>query len=366
MLKIVILAIPQFLLYTFPFASLSGASMVLSDLSSSNEILALRSLGISMKKIYTSIILISVLLSGITFTVADILLPYSAIRYQQLYRFLLTKMPSIELDSNSSTTFGSIVISNGKVDGENIDDVVIFDTKSNQTSQIITAQHGKLHLIDIHNYIYSLELFEPSVITTNSTDENAWTLADSSKVVFYLDFSSQVPSLTSTPPSNLSTVDLRAKIKVNSLQLEQTVNDWIADSNTLEIRMAKANDEVLSNNYIDTLKVDNDYYDLQNNENRPMDFYLQYYRAELNKKMALSAACFFFVFMTFPLSYLKFKHGKLIGFALSMLIAVFYWYMLFFAQLKIFDFTVNPLFLMWAPNAIIFIISLILIKVWRN
>jgi lipopolysaccharide export system permease protein len=130
--------------------------------------------------------------------------------------------------------------------------------------------------------------------------------------------------------------------------------------------MAKANDEVLSNNYIDTLKVDNDYYDLQNNENRPMDFYLQYYRAELNKKMALSAACFFFVFMTFPLSYLKFKHGKLIGFALSMLIAVFYWYMLFFAQLKIFDFTVNPLFLMWAPNAIIFIISLILIKVWRN
>jgi lipopolysaccharide export LptBFGC system permease protein LptF len=27
---------------------------------------------------------------------------------------------------------------------------------------------------------------------------------------------------------------------------------------------------------------------------------------------------------------------------------------------------VNPLFLMWAPNAIIFIISLILIKVWRN
>jgi lipopolysaccharide export system permease protein len=275
-------------------------------------------------------------------------------------------MPSLELDSNSSTTFGSVVISNGMVDGENIDDVVIFDTKNNQSSQIITAAHGKLHLIDIQNYIYSLELFEPSVITTDNKDANNWTLSNSSKVVFYLDFSSQVPSLTSTPPSNLSTIDLLTKIKRNTVQLQKTVDDWIDDSNNLEISLAKANDEVISNNYVDVLKIDNDYYDLQNNENRPIDFYLQYYRAELNKKMALSAACFFFVFMTFPLSFIKFKHGKLVGFATSMLIAVFYWYMLFFAQLKIFDFTVNPLFLMWAPNAIIFTISLILIKVWRN
>jgi lipopolysaccharide export system permease protein len=366
MIEIVILAIPQFLLYTFPFASLSGASMVISDLSSSNEILALRSLGISMKKIYVSIILISILLSGVTFTVADILLPYSAIRYQQLYRFLLTKMPSIELDSNSSTTFGSIVISNGKVDGNDVDDIIIFDTNDNKSSQIITAAHGKLNLIDIENYIYSLELDNPTVIKTDTNSENNWSLADSSKVVFYLDFSTQVPSLTSTPPSNLSTVDLLSKISVNTEQLKQTTNNWKANSNTLLISMAKASDSVLADNYVDTMQIDNDYYDLKNMDSRPIDFYLQYYRAELNKKMALSAACFFFVFMTFPLSFLKFKHGKLVGFSISMLIAVFYWYMLFFAQLKIFDSALNPLFLMWAPNIIIFIISIILIKVWRN
>lgn len=366
MIEIVVLAIPQFLLYTFPFASLTGASMVISDLSSSNEILSLRSLGISMKRIYSSIILISILLSGITFTVADILLPYSAIKYQQLYRSLLTKMPSIELESNSSTTFGSIVISNGKVTGNDVEDIMIFDTKNTKSSQIISSRLGKLNLIDIDNYIYSLELIDPVVIKTNKNDSSNWSLADSSKVIFYLDFSSQVPSLTSTPPSNLSTVDLQTKIDTNKEHLQNSVDNWKSNSNRLKIELAQSNDKIYLNNYVDTLKIGNTYDNLANRESRPLDFYLQYYRAELNKKFALSAACFFFVFMTFPLSYLKFKHGKLVGFSISMLVAVFYWYMLFFAQLKIFDSAINPMFLMWAPNAIIFVISLVLIKVWRN
>ena len=366
MIQIVILAIPQFLLYTFPFASLSGASMIIADLASGNEILALRSLGISMKKIYTSIIIIAILLSGVTFTVADILLPYSAIKYQQLYKTLLTKMPSIELDSNTSTTFGDIVISNGRVDGSNIEDIVIFDRKQSSSSQVITAHQGILKLIDLQNYIYSLELIDPTVITTDDDDGNNWSIADSSKVIFYIDFSSQVPSLTSTAPSNLSTVDLMTKIKANKSKLKLSVEDWVKDRDEKELKMAKANDTIISNSSVDIMNIDNSYYDLQNETDRPIDFYLQYYRAELNKKFALSAACFFLVFMTFPLSYIKFKHGKLIGFAISMLVAVFYWYMLFFAQLKIFSSALNPAFLMWAPNIIIFVLSLLMIKVFRN
>lgn len=366
MIEIVILAIPQFLLYTFPFASLSGASMIIADLASGNEILALRSLGISMKKIYTSIIILAILLSAITFTVADILLPYSAVKYQQLYKTLLTKMPSIELDSNTSTTFGDIVISNGKVEGSNIEDIVIFDRKQSSSSQVITAHKGILKLIDLQNYIYSLELINPTVITTDDGDSNNWSIADSSKVVFYIDFSSQVPSLTSTAPSNLSTVDLMTKIKANKSKLELNVEDWVKDRDEKELKMAKATDTVISNSSVDIMNIDNSYYDLQNETDRPIDFYLQYYRAELNKKFALSAACFFLVFMTFPLSYIKFKHGKLVGFAISMLVAVFYWYMLFFAQLKIFSSALNPAFLMWAPNIIIFVLSLLMIKVFRN
>jgi lipopolysaccharide export system permease protein len=56
----------------------------------------------------------------------------------------------------------------------------------------------------------------------------------------------------------------------------------------------------------------------------------------------------------FPLSFIRVKHGRLIGFGLSMLVACLYWFLLFFAQLKIFDVAVSPGFLIWAPDAIMF------------
>ncbi|MEA4860835.1 MAG: LptF/LptG family permease, partial [Sphaerochaeta sp.] len=58
-LQLVLLSIPQFLLYTFPFSSLTASSMVIGDLSGNNEILAIRSSGISLKHVFFPIIIIS-------------------------------------------------------------------------------------------------------------------------------------------------------------------------------------------------------------------------------------------------------------------------------------------------------------------
>ena len=62
MLEMVALSMPQFLIYTFPFASLSASSMVLGDLGSTNELLAMRSSGIPSSKVYQPLIIISLLL----------------------------------------------------------------------------------------------------------------------------------------------------------------------------------------------------------------------------------------------------------------------------------------------------------------
>lgn len=366
MLKIIILAIPQFLIYNFPFASLSAASVLISDLSSSNEILALRSLGFSIKRIYSSIIIISIFLSFITYSVTDFLLPYTASKYQQIYYELLVKTPSMELKSNSSTTFGNIVISNGKVDGSKIEDIVLFDVKNYGNSQIISAKEGTLKLLDVDNYVYSLELINPTVIRTNINKSNDWNLANASKAIFYLDLSSKISSINSIAPSSLSSVDLRRNIKVNKKQLEESVSYWESKNNNSKIDIAEATESIFDNKLVNMDEVAIDYADLFNSSKRPINYYYQYYRVELHKKIAISISCFILVFITIPLSYLKFKHGKLVGFGISMFIAVIYWYFIFIGQLSSFIYPFNPLFIIWAPNIIFFITSLILIKLWRN
>ena len=93
-----------------------------------------------------------------------------------------------------------------------------------------------------------------------------------------------------------------------------------------------------------------------------MNFYIQYYRAELHKKLALSLSTLILVFVSFPLALMKVKHGKVFGFALSLVVASMYWFSLFFAQTKILDVSWHPGILMWAPNMLFALISLVVLQ----
>ena len=98
----------------------------------------------------------------------------------------------------------------------------------------------------------------------------------------------------------------------------------------------------------------------------PTSFYGQYYKAELMKKFVLSAACMVMAFVTLPLSLFRIKHGKLTGFAISLLIAVAFWYMLFAAQLGIFEISSSPYLLIAMPDIVIFLLSAILLWKFRK
>lgn len=364
MINLVVLAIPQFLLYTFPFSSLSASAMVVGTLNSTNELLALRSCGFSIKDIFKPIILLSIVISLLCFTVADILLPLSSNRYQQLYVELLTKTPGVELKSNSSNVFDEFLITNGVVNDNEINDIILIADENN-SSYLINAEKGELNYLDINNLIYSLELNNPTLLVTDKEDDT-YQFAKSSSLTYFIDFSSSLKSINANLPSNLSSVDLMSKIKENKSNLESKSNDSKQDKYSTitnlnkNYYMNKTNNQLNINNFVD------DYYYLPQINIRPIDFYFQYFRAEFYKKFALSAACFFLILITIPFANFKFKHGRLIGFGFSMLIAVLYWYLLFVAQLKTFSTALNPGLLMWTPNMIILLISIILIRIWRN
>jgi lipopolysaccharide export system permease protein len=366
MLNLVVLAIPQFLLYTFPFASLSGAAMVIGDLNSSNEILALRTSGFSMNTIFKPIIVLSILISILCFLIADILLPYSASQYQQLYVQLLTKTPGVELKSYSSKVFDDLLISNGLVQDNKIEDIIVLKSENKDNSTLINSNEGILNLIDPSLLIYSLDLDTPKVIFSDLEDPNYWKIASANNATYYIDFSDTLSKVSANLPSNLSSADLLTKINKTKPILEKNIDNAFLENSETILNLAK---NFAVNKNVENININSftqDYNAVDRIDTHPIDFYLQYYRAEFNKKFALSAACFFLILITIPLSYLKFKHGRLIGFGISMFVAVMYWYLLFIAQIKTFQFAINPLFLMWAPNIIILIISLILIRVWRN
>jgi len=369
MVLLVSLAIPQILLYTLPFSSLTAASMVIGDLASKNEILAIRSAGISLREIFIPIILLSLLISALTFSVADVFLPYSSQRYKTLYAELLRDLPTMELDPYSVNKVGDKILVTGEVKDDTIRDLVLFDISNQSDSKVISASAGTVELVDLDRYIYRLELKEPIILQTDNLSIEEFSLAHAAQMTYYLDFSNQITRFTDVTPSQLSTRDLLNAIAIRKTEVDKEVDKVQANITALRTRIATVIRSVESGqsenaDFKELIGIEQEL--IKASSQRIVNFYLQYYRAEMHKKFALSAGCFFLVFITFPLSFFRMKHGRLFGFGLSMFVACLYWFLLFFAQTKILDVSFSPGFLIWAPNAIVFSIALALLTRLRR
>ena len=367
MLQLVMCAIPQFLQYVIPFATLSASSMVLGDLGANNELLALRSLGIPMKKVYKVLIILSLVLTLLTFYISDYLMPQSQKVYKSLLNNIMRELPTFELKENGTNTVGDIVLVNKEVEGNKINDILLFNNSANP-EQTISASSGTLELIDLDRYIYKLDLNDTKLLLSEK-DISSWSLATSENTTLFLNFSDQIPALTQDSPSNLSNKDLAVLINESKEDLIESRERFHNNRSEILTSIASNLSDVDSyENYlqvkrnIESKLTELDIY----GDKEPIGFYYQYYTAEWHKKYVLSFACFCLTVVTFPLSFIKIKYGRLFGFGLSLLVAVLYWYILFFSQLKIFDVTFSSAYLMWICDIVMLIFGLLLLFLKRN
>ena len=364
-LLLVVFSIPQFLMYTMPFSSLASASMVIGNLSSQNEILALRSSGVHVKHIFRPILVVSLVLSAATLMIADWMIPYTTALYKDLYAKILESMPTLELDSYSSTRFGKRVISNGLVEGNTLYDVMIFDNANSRESRVITATEGRITVLDIERYLYQIDLENPQIMITDSSRVEEYSLASASSMTLYLDLSSSASGYVNITPSQMSISQLRdaaaGKLAEHKsiLSQKQSIISSAAQSLGEDLFLMDRDERPDIGTVLkeaSNLK--------QNREFKTYSFYFQYYRSELQKKMALSLACTFLVFIAFPISFFRVKNGRLIGFGLSMFVACAYWFFIYFMHVKAISSDIHPAFYLWAPDAVVFIAGLVLL--WRT
>ena len=353
MLQMVLLSMPQFLIYTFPFATLTGASMVLGDLGSNNELLALKSSGIAQINVFKPIIIWSLIFSLITFLVSDYLLPWTNIVYRERLTMLMREMPTFEIEANGTNTIGNIVIANTDVEDNVIRDIVMMNSDRSEENKSIISPQGEVEMIDPTRFIYQITLDRAQILLTDSTDINTSLIANANNAIFYLDFSDQVPSLTNTDPVNLSSSVLRYNIRERQIREDEERRDFFQQRENLRLRYSSLLKERMKDGIADVAASDEINSSLSRLREKPIDFFAQYYKAELTKKYSLSLACFFLTLVALPLGSIKVKYGKLTGFALSLIIAVSYWYLMFFSQLKIFDISSSPYLLILAPDLII-------------
>ncbi len=95
-LQAFILKLPSFLVISFPMAILMATLLTYSRLSSNSEIKALKSIGISTKRIIVPALILGILMTGITFIFNDLIVPSA----NQYAKETLQKGLSVSMNSN--------------------------------------------------------------------------------------------------------------------------------------------------------------------------------------------------------------------------------------------------------------------------
>lgn len=152
--KVMLLNLPQFIAYAFPISVLLATLLTYSRLSSDSELVALRSFGVSIYRLVLPAMILSFVVTGITFAFNEYVVPSA--NYQathSLDQALNKDKPSFQQSNIFYPEFTSVNRPDGKkeqvltrlfyadkYDGKQMKGLTILDWSQDGLSQILTSQ----------------------------------------------------------------------------------------------------------------------------------------------------------------------------------------------------------------------------------
>jgi lipopolysaccharide export system permease protein len=160
-LKILLLRIPGFVALAFPMSILLACLLAYSRLSSDSEIIALRSVGLKVYRLVVPALILSLIVTGMTFFINDVVTP-SANREATITltealnkvkptfkdrNILYPEYKKVEQNGNSYTVLQRLFYAE-EFNGEEMKDLTILDLSREGLNQILTAQTAKWNIAD--------------------------------------------------------------------------------------------------------------------------------------------------------------------------------------------------------------------------
>ncbi len=312
-IRIMFYSLPFIIAQSAPFATLVGFLMSLGGMMSSNEILIFRASGFSFFKLMVPVAALGLAISLGSFFVNDYLLPLGTIKYNKLMREIMNSTPSIELESNSVKKLDTSNVVIGEVNGNNVSDIILFDSK-NDEDRIIIGGKSILQGAKEEGVLMQLDMSDSTVLSINRRKADDYDVLTSERSKLNV-FDKTVLGVTSRSAREMTTYDLSKKIKSMA---------------------ADAGDDSASI--------------------RRLNIWLM----EFHKKFSLPFGSIFFAMLAFSIAFLFGKHnGQTLGLLLGIVICVLYWAMQIMGQLFVQRVGLNAFACIWVPNFIIAFFTLI-------
>jgi len=146
-LKIIFLIQPQIMLFTIPISMLLSVLIVYGRMSFDNEIVVLRSAGMSLSMLFKPVFHITIGLLILSFFISLYLMPATLKRLRNEINTLFTKHISMAIEPGVFfNTFKDLIIFIKKKEEKILKNIFIYENNKNINHKVITAKSGKIEI----------------------------------------------------------------------------------------------------------------------------------------------------------------------------------------------------------------------------
>jgi len=303
---------PYFLTYIIPMSIMIAVLLAFLRLSGDNEIVALKTSGMSIYGLLPPVMLFCLIGCLLTFFMTAYGMPWGRLSVKELtYKVLSSNLEIVLKDRTFNDSFKDVVLYMHKIDPKTkeLQDIFIEDKRTQDIVSTVVAPRGKL-FSEPDEYIYHLLLYKG--------------------VIYQVDVKSR-----STNYIDFETYEIRLDIKQAASSLKQGTKRK-KEMNLVELRNYLNNSTRRDSNYYNALM-------------------------ELHKKFSIPIACFALGLLAVPLGIQSGSTKKSFGLVLGMILFLIY-YLLLTAGLVLGETgTCPPVIGMWFPNIVMGALGLYLL-----
>ena len=322
------LLIPFVCVYALPMGLLTATLLVFGRFSADQELTAARASGVSLLSLITPVLLLSLFCCGVSAWFNMDLGPRSRVAYKKLLLSARPDLMNIRLPAGRPIyDFPGYIILVGKNHGGNLEDIRLFVLEKNETniSWWLHAPQGRLESNLTNKEIY-LHLFEARSLSKQGVVNSA------------SDYLSE-----NLYPTNTAAVRYQPKISdMTFWQLQDTARNLERLNFPTD---ADVSSEELRAQFHEVEKL------------------IEQYRAEMNRQIAFSFACFGFALVGIPLGIRMHRRETNVGIAIALALVLVYYSFVILGESLATRPEFAPHLIFWLPNFIFQAVGVVLL--WR-
>jgi len=301
LLRFILYLVPFLCSYTIPMALLTAILLAFGRLGQDNELTAIRASGISLWRLTGPVVVVGLVMSLAMMSLNDRLIPWAHFASRRMLKEIGLRRPGTLFEAGTFIKeFKPYIIFVYRIDGNKLTKVRIYEPQPGRTTRTIIAERGEFVPVP-EKQVVRLKLLDGS--SDEFDAQNPQTLYKSFFKTYFL-----------------------------TLSLAEGPHGRPLEKKPKEMTLAELRAE------IDRLRLPGI---------DPLSLRLQ---LEYHSKIAFSFACLCFIIIGLPLGLLTKRGEKLIGFALSVVVFVWYYLLLLGANALAVKQYLPPAWAMWLPN----------------